>query len=307
MTTATLRDRSVLITGGAGFIGSHLAEALVDENDVLVFDDFSSGAPSNVPAGADLVEGDVRDRDALASAMDGVDVVFHLAAEASVSASVEDPARCHAVNETGTVNVLEAAREADARVVLASSAAIYGHPDSVPIPEDAPTDPSSPYGIGKLSGDHYVRTYNDLYDLPTVALRFFNVYGPGQSGEYAGVITAFVEQARDGGPLTVHGDGEQTRDFVHVSDVVQALELAATTDAVGEAFNVATGSSVTIRELAETIRDIADDDVAITHTDGRDGDIQRSLADVSKARDRLGFEPTVQLEDGLTSLWNDWA
>jgi UDP-glucose 4-epimerase len=304
--TTTLTDRTALITGGAGFIGSHLARALAGDNAVRVLDDCSTGARSNVPDAAAFVQGDVRDEGAVSTAMEGVDVVFHLAAESSVSASVADPTHCHAVNETGTLNVLEAAREADARVVFASSAAIYGTPETVPVAEDAPTAPASPYGIGKLAGDHYVRAYNDLYDLPTAALRFFNVYGPGQSGEYAGVITAFVQQARDGGPLTVHGDGEQTRDFVHVSDVVQALQLAATTDAVGEAYNVATGSSVTIRELAETVRSIADDEVDIVHTEPRDGDVERSRADVSKAQALLDYQPTVQLDDGLRALWDEW-
>jgi len=295
-------NRTVLITGGAGFVGSHLAAALAADNDVRVLDDLSSGSPDHVPAGAELIEGDVRNPETVAAAMDGVDLVFHEAALVSVEQSIENPQASHRTNVDATVEILERAREADARVVLASSAAIYGHPESVPIAEGDPKEPTSPYGIEKLSIDLYARRYRDLYGLETVPLRYFNVYGPRQNPEYSAVVSVFFRQAREGGPVTVEGDGEQTRDFVHVSDVVRANLLAATTDRVGEPFNVGTGQNVTINELAETVIDVTGSDAEIEHVDPRPGDIRHSEADISAAREALGYEPTVSLEEGLREL-----
>ncbi|WP_049930630.1 NAD-dependent epimerase/dehydratase family protein [Halosimplex carlsbadense] len=299
----SLQGRTALVTGGGGFVGSHIVDALVPETDVVVLDSFVRGDRERVPDAARVVEADVRDEDALAAAVDGVDVVFHQAAIVSVAQSVEDPTTTHAVNADGTLAVLEAARRADARVVFASSAAIYGEPEAVPVDERHPKEPASPYGLEKLTGDHYCRLYADLYDLPTVALRYFNVYGPRQAGgDYAGAITAFAEQARAGGPLRVDGDGEQTRDFVDVADVVRANLLAATTDATGEAFNVGTGEATTIRRVAELVRDTVAPDAEVVHGDPREGDIRESVADIGKARERLGYEPTVSLEDGLADF-----
>jgi len=299
----TLRDRTVLVTGGAGFIGRKLVGALVEDNEVRVLDDGSTGEPGELPESVEYVEGDVRDEKAVGAAMDGVDVVFHEAAVVSVAESVEEPARTNDVNLSGTVAVLEAARRRDARVVFASSAAVYGRPSSVPVAETDPTDPLSPYGLQKLAADRYVRMYADLYDLETVALRYFNVYGRGQrGGDYAGVITAFLNRIRDGAPPVVHGDGSQTRDFVHVSDIVQANLFAATTDATGEAYNVGTGTSVTIRELAERLVSLSGADLPVEFGPERTGDIQDSEADVSKARERLGYDPQVSLDEGLAEL-----
>jgi len=300
-----ISDHTILITGGAGFVGSHLAERLVADNEVRVIDDLSTGKREYVPDDAELTVADVRDEDALAEAMADVDLVFHEAAVVSVEESVQQPADTHHVNVDGTLQVLEAAREQNARVVVASSAAVYGHPERVPIAEDAPKTPASPYGIDKLAVDHYTRRYHDLYGLETVALRYFNVYGPRQgAGDYSGVIEAFLEQAEAGGPITVHGDGTQTRDFVHVDDVVDANLLAATTEHVGEAFNVATGAETSILDLAETIRVITDANVEITHTDPREGDIDRSCADLTQTGDQLGFDPDVDLESGLNRLFH---
>jgi UDP-glucose 4-epimerase len=297
------RNQTVLVTGGAGFVGSHLAGALVADNEVRVFDDFSTGRRANVPDGATVVEGDVRDADAVRAALDGVDVVFHQAGLVSVPASVEDPPASQAANVTGTLNVLEAARAVDARAVVASSVAVYGDPVETPISEDDPKRPLSPYGIEKLAIDHYARRYHDLYGLDTVALRYFNVYGPGQqAGDYSGVVSTFLEQAGCGQPLTVHGDGTQTRDFVHVTDVVRANLAAATTDAVGRAYNVGTGDSIQIRELAELVRSVTGATVDVVHTAARDGDIARSEADAARARRDLDWEPTVDLADGLRGL-----
>jgi UDP-glucose 4-epimerase len=298
----TLSGRSVLVTGGTGFIGSHLVRELAPENEVTVLDLSPADGSTELPETVRFVEGDVRDEEALARAGEGVDLIYHLAANVSVERSVEEPVWSHSVNVGGTLEVLEFARELGARVVFASSAAVYGDPEHLPVAESDRMDPRSPYGIEKLAGDGYVRRYADLYGVETVALRFFNVFGPGQSSEYAGVITAFVENAAAGQPLTVHGDGEQTRDFVHVEDVVQACLLAGATDRVGEAYNVATGREVSVNDLARTVLDVADATVDVVHTDPRPGDIDRSCADVEKARDHLGFEPSVTLVDGLGGL-----
>ncbi|WP_266077818.1 NAD-dependent epimerase/dehydratase family protein [Haladaptatus caseinilyticus] len=294
--------KTVLVTGGAGFVGSHLVAALMKRNDVRVLDDFSSGSREKLPRGVDIIEGDVRDPKTVRDAMAGVDIVFHEAAMVSVEGSVEHPLRSHAVTCDGTLAVLDRARREDARVVLASSAAVYGPPESVPIPESARKMPTSPYGIDKLTADQYTRRFYDLYGVETVALRYFNVYGKGQNPEYSGVVQVFMQQARAGEDITIEGDGTQTRDFVHISDVVQANLRAGTTDRTGEAFNVGTGESVTIRELAETVRDVADSKSDIVHVDPRPGDIDHSRADVSRAKMALGYESTVSLSSGLGSL-----
>ena len=299
-----MQAQRVLVTGGSGFIGGALVDALNAEATVRVLDTTPrGGAPDDV----EVIEGDIRDESVLDEAMDGIDTVFHQAAVVSVEESIDDPVRSHSVNVAGTVRTLEAARRHDARVVLASSAAVYGDPGRVPVSETDPLEPTSPYGLEKLTIDRYARLYHDLYGLETVALRYFNVYGPGQSGgDYAGVIEAFLEQAREGEPLPVHGDGKQTRDFVHIDDVVEANRLAAETDAVGTAYNIGTGRSVTVERLAEQIRNAVDSRSPIVHTDPRAGDIRHSRADISRARERLGFRPTVDLDQGIETLVRNW-
>jgi UDP-glucose 4-epimerase len=298
-------DDRVLVTGGAGFIGSHIAEALAPDHSVTVYDTASESALD--ASGVTHVTGDVRDRSTLRTHVAAADVVFHEAAIADVTQSVDAPTLTHETNLGGTLSVLDCARESGTRVVVASSAAVYGHPEHLPVDEAHPKRPTTPYGLQKLAADEYARLYADLYGLETVALRYFNVYGPRQSaGDYSGVITTFIQQALAGEDLTVHGDGTQTRDFVFVDDVVRANLLAATTDGVGEAYNVGTGESVSIRDLAELIRRLTDADVDIVHTDSRSGDIDRSVADGAKARRSLGFEPTVSLEAGLERTI-DWV
>ncbi len=301
-----MTDQRVLVTGGAGFIGSHLVEALVGPNEVSVLDDFSTGSRANLPGSVTVHEGDVREEAVIERAMDGVDVVFHLAALVDVDRSVDDPRASHAINAAATLSLLERARRADTRVVFASSAAVYGSPDSTPTSETAAARPRSPYGLDKLTADHYCRLYHELYGLETVALRFFNVYGPRQSaGAYSGVIDVFMRQAMAGDPITVHGDGTQTRDFVHVDDVVEAVRRAAATDRTGTSFNVGTGSAVSILELAEHVREVTGSDSPVTHEAPRPGDIEHSCADVSRARSALGYEPSRSLAEGLETV-RDW-
>lgn len=301
--TAAPSGQTVLVTGGAGFIGSHLVDRLHRDNEVRVFDNFSTGSTEYLPDDVDVFDADLRDREALASATANVDTIFHEAAIVSVERTVEDPRGSHDVNTTATLDLLECAREADARIVLASSCAIYGHPAETPVTEQEPQTPTSPYGLQKATLDGYARLYHDLYGLEAVPLRYFNVYGPRQrDGPYSGVVRVFLRQAREGGPITVDGDGTQTRDFVHVSDVVRANLLAATTDDVGVAYNVGTGEAVTIRRLAETVRDAVGSDAEIQHHPPRSGDVTHSVAATSRARDRLGFEAETSLADGLAEL-----
>jgi UDP-glucose 4-epimerase len=307
MDSSAIRDKRVLVTGGAGFIGSHLVEALAPDNNVRVLDDFSTGDRSHLPENVTVVEGDVRDPIALQRAARGVDVIFHHAAVVSVSRSVDAPRQSNHTNLDASLLVLEQARQEDARVVVASSAAVYGHPAELPVPESAPTEPTSPYGVQKLALDQYARLYAELYDLPTVALRYFNVYGPRQQGPYSGVISTFLEQARADEPITIEGDGEQTRDFVHVSDVVRANLQAAATEETGDAYNVGTGTQISIRELAEIVREATDSSSPIVHHEPRPGDIRHSGAATAKAVQTLGFESRIDLESGIRALADDGA
>jgi len=302
MDSPAIRDRTVLVTGGAGFIGSHLVDALHPHNEVRVLDTFTTGDRAHLPEGVAVIDGDVRDPIAVQEAARGVDLIFHHAALVSVSQSVDAPRQSNETNLEASLLLLEQARQEDARVVVASSAAVYGHPDELPVSETARTNPTSPYGVQKLALDQYTRLYEELYGLETVALRYFNVYGPRQQGPYSGVISTFLEQARAGEPITVEGDGQQSRDFVHVSDVIRANMQAATTDAVGEAYNVGTGQRTTIEELAETIRDATGSSSPIVHREPRPGDIRHSGADTSKATRKLGFETRISLESGIRSL-----
>jgi UDP-glucose 4-epimerase len=299
----TPTDQSILVTGGAGFIGSHLVETLAADNDVVVVDNLSGGRREWVDDRATLIEGDVRNERTVARAVDGVDLIFHQAANVSVQRSVEAPVESHETNVDATLRLLEHARNEDARFVFASSAAIYGTPEAVPIDESDPKRPTSPYGAEKHAADQYCRLYHDLYDVETVALRYFNVYGPRQrGGQYSGVIDVFLDQADRGEDITVHGDGAQTRDFVHVDDVVAANCLAAVNGTPGEAYNVGTGDSISIRALAELVRETTETTSDIVHVDAREGDIEQSRPSIEKIQAGLGFEPSRSLEAELETL-----
>jgi UDP-glucose 4-epimerase len=299
----TPTDQSILVTGGAGFIGSHLVETLAADNDVVVVDNLSGGRREWVDDRATLIEGDVRNEQTVARAVDGVDLIFHQAANVSVQRSVEAPVESHETNVDATLRLLEHARNEDARFVFASSAAIYGTPEAVPIDESDPKRPTSPYGAEKHAADQYCRLYHDLYDVETVALRYFNVYGPRQrGGQYSGVIDVFLDQADRGEDITVHGDGAQTRDFVHVDDVVAANCLAAVNGTPGEAYNVGTGDSISIRALAELVRETTETTSDIVHVDAREGDIEQSRPSIEKIQAELGFEPRRSLKAELETL-----
>ena len=299
-----------LVTGGAGFIGSHLVEALVARGArVRVLDDFSTGRWENlasVRGRVEVVEGDVRDRTVVMRAVEGADVVAHLAAVASVPASLEDPAMVWAVNVEGTLNTLEAAREQGVRrFVFASSAAVYGDHTDLPLEEDLPPRPLSPYAASKAAGEALCVAYHASYGVPTVALRFFNVYGPRQDphSPYSGVISIFVDRMRRGLPPVIYGDGHQTRDFVYVADVVEAvLRAAEREEAVGEVFNIAGGRQTSVLELVKVLNHVLGTHLEPAFAPPRPGEVRHSLADVQRVRETLGWAARVGLEEGLGRL-----
>ena len=300
-----------LITGGCGFIGSHLAEALVAEGHaVRVFDNLATGHLENLQGFAgrvEVVRGDIREPDALQAALDGIEYVFHEAALVSVAISVQEPAENEAINIRGTLNVLQAARAAGVkRLVFASSSAIYGNNPELPKREEMVPEPESPYALGKLTGEHYLHLFSSLYGLQTVVLRYFNVFGPRQDARsmYSGVISKFAADLRAGRTPTIYGDGGQTRDFVFVKDVVQANLLAMRSDKTGggEAFNVATNTKYTLLELLATLQRLTGRSGQPHFEPARSGDIRHSYADIAKAQRVLGYQPKFSLEAGLREL-----
>ncbi len=303
-----------LVTGGAGFIGSHLVEELAARGaQVRVLDDFSTGSWENLAPCADaiaVIEGDVTDLPTVEKAVAGVEYVLHHAAIASVERSVEDPRLVQRVNVEGTLNLLLAARDAGVRrLVFASSAAVYGDAESLPLTEDTPSRALSPYAASKVAGEAYVRAFAASYGLPTVILRYFNVYGPRQdpTSPYSGVISRFASALASGQPPTIFGDGRQTRDFVYVGDVVRANWMACTrAEAVGETFNVAVGRRVSILRLAETLNTVMGLDLPPRFAPPRSGEVRHSQADVSRARRVMGFRAETPLEVGLarTVRWS---
>jgi UDP-glucose 4-epimerase len=296
-----------LVTGGAGFIGSHLVDALVEGGErVRVLDDFSTARAENLSAarGVEVVRGSVTDPAAVARAVEGCDVVYHLAAMASVARSVEDPLACHEICATGTLNVLDAARQAGVRrVVYAASASAYGAAsDPAGQDEATPLVPLSPYAAAKLTGEFYCEAFTHTYGLETVRLRFFNVFGPRQRADspYSGVIAIFAAALAAGRTPTVFGDGLQSRDFVYVSDVAAALRLAARTPGVGgRVYNVGTGSSVTLLDLVAALNRVLGRNVVPNHGPPRAGDVRHSRARIERIRGELGFFAAVPFEDGL--------
>jgi UDP-glucose 4-epimerase len=296
-----------LVTGGAGFIGSHLIDELLAQgHDVRTVDNFSTGDRRNllhISQDVDIVEGDLRSFERAADAVDGREVVFHLAALPSVPRSVQDPLTSSAVNVTGTLNVLLAARNANVkRVVYASSSSIYGSISEEVKREDLPIAPLSPYGVAKYAGEAYCSSFFQVYGLETVSLRYFNVFGPRQSplSQYAAVIPNFFVSAMLGESPTIYGDGNQARDFTFVSGAVHANMLAAFKDeAAGQVFNVACGEKTSVNQLAEAIAEIAGTSHDPVHAGARAGDIRVSVANIDKARSVLGYEPTVGLREGL--------
>ncbi|MFC5969857.1 GDP-mannose 4,6-dehydratase [Halomarina salina] len=311
----------VLVTGGAGFIGGHLAESFVhDGHDVTVVDNFdpyyevaikrtnvseARETAAKTDGSYTLVEDDVRNESTVSRLVAEADVVYHQAAQAGVRASVEDPKKPNEVNVEGTLNVLEAARSSDVRrVVLASSSSVYGKNHYLPYDEAHPTTPVSPYGVSKLAAEQYARTYNDVYGLPTVALRYFTVYGPRMRPNMA--ITNFVTRCADGKPPVIYGDGQQTRDFTYIDDVVDANRTLMTSDAAdGEILNIGSTDNISIERLARTICDAFDQPLNLEYDERYRGDAEHTHADIGKARALIGYEPSVTIDQGVRKFI-DW-
>lgn len=294
----------ILVTGGAGFIGSHLTRRLVESgHDVIVFDNLSTGRPENLEGlDAALVEGDIRDPSALAAALRGVEGVFHVAALPSVARSWQDPVTSLAVNGLGTSNVLEAALAAGVRaLVYSSSSSAYGDQAAEWKSEDLPPRPISPYGHSKLLGEKLVLAHARAGRLKGVALRYFNVFGPRQDPDspYAAVIPKFIRHALQGTVATIDGDGRQSRDFTYIDNVVDANVAALEGEACGEVFNCACGHSYTLLDLVDQVSRLAGRRLEVVHGPPREGDIRHSLADISRIRAALGYEPRVDFGEGL--------
>ncbi len=295
-----MRNKLVVVTGGAGFIGSHIAWELVKDNDVVIIDNLYTGKEENVPPGAKLVKADIRNYGSITELIGNADYVFHEAAQVSVVESIRDPVFTEGVNVLGTLNILKALLEGHGKLIFASSAAVYGDNPNLPLRETERPRPLSPYGVTKATAEEYLRVYHELYGLPIVALRYFNVFGPRQGlNQYAGVISIFINRALKNEPLVIFGDGKQTRDFIYVKDVVRANILAAESRrANGRVFNVASGRQTTVLELARKVIEIVGANSPIVFDKPRPGDIRHSLADIGEIK-RLGFEPEWSLEEGL--------
>lgn len=305
---------SVLVTGGAGFIGSHLVDGLLRDGryQVRVLDNFVTGLRENLAhclCDIDLVEGDVRELETVDVAVDGIDCVFHEAALPSVSRSVRAPITSNDVNVGGTLNLLSAGRKAGVRrFILASSSSVYGDSRELPKTETMTPRPMSPYAVSKLAAEHYCRVFGDLYGIETVALRYFNVFGPRQDprSQYSGVISKFITNTLAGQPYTLNGDGEQSRDFTYVDNVVAANLAALECERLsGEPINVACGERRSLLDLIEVLRAISGTDHPITHAEARAGDVRNSQASIERAAALLGFQPTVQFRDGMRRTY-DW-
>ena len=308
----TLDFSEILVTGGAGFIGSHIVDRLLDEGfKVRVLDNLSTGEKKNLAQHQNnksfqFIEGDIRNFDLVKNTVKGVDAVFHEAALVSVTRSVENPLLSNEINVTGTVNLLKACVDAHVkRFVYASSCAVYGDTETLPNHENLAPKPLSPYAVEKLAAEKYAKVFHNVYGLETVSLRYFNVYGTRQKyGPYSGVISIFINRLLENKPPIICGDGEQTRDFINVKDVVEANMLALSKrKAVGEVFNISTGEATTINKLTETIQKImGKTSLKPVHAEPRPGDIKHSYGDITKVKRNLEYEPKVQLEKGLSKL-----
>lgn len=303
-----------LVTGGAGFIGSHLVEELVRRGErVRVVDNLVTGHRDNLSSvwgGIEFIEGDLAEAGVAADAASGVDYVLHQAAIPSVPRSVAEPVFCHRANVEATLNLLVAARDAGVRrLVFAGSSSVYGNIETLPTHEDLPVDPLTPYALQKLIGEQYLKLFTSLYGLETVSTRYFNVFGPRQdpSSPYSGVISVFIRALLDGRAPTIHGDGEQTRDFTYVANVVDGVLKACHADGVaGQVINVATGGRVSLNALFATLQALTGAALVPVHGPARTGDVRHSQADITRARRVLGYAPTVEFADGLARTL-DWA
>ena len=308
----TLNFSEILVTGGAGFIGSHIVDRLINEGiKVRALDNFSTGEKNNLTQHKNnqtfqLIKGDIRNTKQVKKAVKGVDAVIHEAALVSVTRSIEDPQLSNEINVTGTTNILKACIDTNVkRFVYASSCAVYGDTEKLPLSENMTPNPLSPYATDKLTSEKNAKTFHDVYGLETVCLRYFNVYGPRQKhGPYSGVISIVINSLLKNKPPTIYGDGKQTRDFVNIKDVVEANMLALSRqEAVGKVFNIATGKATSINSLIKTVQKIMNKTtVNPVYAESRPGDIKHSYGNIANAQTHLGYIPKIRLEDGLTEL-----
>ncbi|MEK7353294.1 MAG: SDR family oxidoreductase [Chloroflexota bacterium] len=308
--TSELKGKNILVTGGAGFIGSNIVDRLAPDNNVFILDNFFTGSMNNLVKSTDrvtIVKGDIRDKELVNDAVAKVEYIFHLAAHVGNIRSLKDPYLDMEVNIKGMLNLLEACRTNPnlKRLVYSSSAAIYGEAKYMPIDEDHPLYPESPYAVSKMTAEKYAFAYHKVYGLPTASVRYFNAFGPRQdSSEYANAVSIFLSRTLRGEPLTVFGDGEQTRDFIFISDIVNGNLLAATHPAaVGQVFNISSGEVHTIKQLIEIIRKVTGREVPYSHAPFRAGEVRHSKANIDKAKKLLGFKPQTGLEEGIRLTW----
>jgi UDP-glucose 4-epimerase len=307
-----ISGKKILVTGGAGFVGSHIVDRLAPENEVIILDDLSTGKPENLATSKEkikFIRGDIRDAGLVKDIISGgIDIVFHLAARTSVVGSIEDPLLDMDTNVRGTLTILEACRGSNIqRLVYVSSAAVYGDVKKLPVDEDSSLNPGSPYAVSKMTAEKYCLIYQKVYNLPVAAVRCFNIYGPRQSaGAYANAISIFLRNIVKGEPLTIYGDGEQTRDLVYIDDAASGcLAAAASPGAVGGVFNIASGTAVTVNRLVKIILKVTGENPVINHSTARAGEIRYSQARIAKAANVLGYKPQTTLESGIKAAWQE--
>ena len=305
------KGKNVLVTGGAGFVGSHIVDRLSPENKVTVLDNLFTGSLSNLEGSKDritFVKGDILDEALVKDLVSEADYIFHLAANVGNIKSLKDPHFDMNVNIKGMLNLLEACRNSNVkRLVYSSSGAIFGEAKYLPIDEDHPLNPESPYAVSKLAAEKYAFAFYKVYGIPTASVRYFNIYGPRQdTSEYANAVSIFLSKTSKGEPLTIYGDGEQTRDFVFIGDVVTANLLAAIHPAAaGEIFNISTGLATTINQITEILKEVSGRESQINFAPSRAGEVLHSRATIEKASKLLGYAPKTELKEGLRITWNE--
>ena len=306
-----LKGKNILVTGGAGFVGSHIVDRLSPDNKVTVLDNLFTGSLSNLEKSKDriaFIKGDILDKSLVSNIVADVEFIFHLAANVGNIRSLQDPYFDMDVNIRGMLNLLEACRDSKVkRLVYSSSGAIFGEAKYLPIDEEHPLHPESPYAVSKMAAEKYAFAFYKVYGVPTASVRYFNIYGPRQdTSEYANAISIFLSRVKDGKSLTIFGDGKQTRDFIFIEDVVTANIMAATQPAaVGEIFNIATGRATSINQITDIIKQISGRESHIIYADPRAGEVRHSRANIEKAQKLLGFSPKTNLREGLLLTWKE--
>ena len=297
----------IFVTGGSGFIGKHLIKKLQNEHELIIYENFSNSSEEDflnlLKNNISLIKGDMTNFSLLKKSLMNVDLVIHLAAKIDILESITHPNDTHKINVEGSLNILRCCVENNIKnFISASSAAVYGNPSEIPVSEKTVPNPVSPYGAEKLSLEFYAKAFANAYDMNCISLRFFNVYGKGQSNEYAGVITKFMEKIHSNQPLTIFGNGENTRDFIHIDDLVDGIvkSISNIDGKKGNVYNLASGVSTSVKELAELMILISKKNLKLNFIDSRPGDLLHSLALIELAKKELGFEPKISLEDGLT-------